>query len=124
MDIRPIKTDDDHKTALAAIERLMSSEPGTADGDQLDVLVTLVEAFERKHFLLDYPDPIDAIKFEMERRGLTIRDLEPMIGRKNRVYEVLARKRQLTMSMIRRLHRELGIPAECLLGRPAAAKSE
>jgi HTH-type transcriptional regulator/antitoxin HigA len=121
MEIRPIKTDQDHADALSEIEHLMFAEAGTPEGDRLEILVTLVEAFERKHHLLDYPDPIDAIKFEMERRGLTVQDLEPMIGRKNRVYEVLSHKRQLTVGMIRRLHRELGIPAECLLGEPAAA---
>lgn len=124
MDIRPIKTDQDHAQVLREIETLMSAGPGTPEGDRLEVLVTLVEAWERRHHALPLPDPLDAIRFEMERRGLGVHDLEPLIGRTNRVYEVLAGKRPLTLRMIRRLHQELGIPAECLIqpsGRPAAA---
>ncbi len=118
MDIRPIKTEDDYRETLAEIERLVGAASGSAEGDRLDVLVTLVEAYERKHHPLDLPDPVEAIKFEMERRSLTVQDLEPMIGRPNRVYEILARKRPLTIRMIRRLHRELGIPAESLIRQP------
>ena len=87
----------------------------TLDGEKLDVLVTLIEAYERKHFPLDLPDPVEAIKFEMEQKGLTVKDLEPMIGKSNRVYEVLNRKRSLTLKMIWKLHQELGIPAESLI---------
>ena len=115
MDIKPIKTRADHRRALAGIESLMRAKAGTRAGDRLDVLVTLVEAFESKHFPMALPDPVEAIRFVMEQRGLSPEDLEPMIGRRNRVYEVLARRRPLTLAMIRRLHAELGIPAESLI---------
>jgi HTH-type transcriptional regulator/antitoxin HigA len=118
MDIQPIKTKRDHQATLREIERLMSAKPGTREGERLDVLVTLVEAYERRHFPMDLPDPVEAIKFVMDQRGLTPKDLEPMIGRANRVYEVLSRKRPLTLRMIRRLHEGLGIPAESLLKQP------
>ncbi|MCP5291880.1 MAG: transcriptional regulator [Burkholderiales bacterium] len=118
MEIKPIKTDADYRAALKAVETLMSAEPDTPEGEKLDVLVTLIEAYEHKHFPLDLPDPVEAIKFEMEQKGLTIKDLEPMIGKSNRVYEVLNRKRTLTLSMIRKLHQELGIPAESLIKQP------
>jgi len=115
MNIRPIRTKADHRDALKQIEALMTARPRTPEGDRLDVLVTLVEAWERKHEPMDLPDPVEAIKFRMEQSGLAPRDLVPMIGRLNRVYEVLSRKRPLTLTMIRRLHRELGIPAESLI---------
>ncbi len=115
MDIKPIKTDTDYRAALKEVETLMMTEPNTPEGEKLDILVTLIEAYERKHFPLDLPDPVEAIKFEMEQKGLTIKDLEPMIGKSNRVYEVLNRKRSLTLKMIRKLHQELGIPAESLI---------
>ncbi|MBK7353073.1 MAG: transcriptional regulator [Nitrosomonas sp.] len=115
MEIKPIKTDTDYRVALKEIETLMSAEPNTPEGEKLDVLVTLIEAYERKNFPLDLPDPVEAIKFEMEQKGLTVKDLEPMIGKSNRVYEILNRKRSLTLTMIRKLHRELGIPAESLI---------
>jgi Predicted transcription regulator containing HTH domain len=115
MEIRPIKTEADYEAALQEIEALMTAEPNTPDGDRLEVLVTLVEAYEAKHFPLDLPDPVEAIKFVMEQRNLTVKDLVPMIGQPNRVYEVLNRTRPLTLKMIRRLHRDLGIPAESLL---------
>lgn len=118
MDIKPIKTDADYRAALKEIETLMIAEPDTPEGEKLDLLVTLVEAYERKHYPLDFPDPVEAIKFEMEQKGLTAKDLEPMIGKLNRVYEVLNRKRSLTLTMIWRLHRELGIPAESLIKPP------
>ncbi|MCB1985556.1 MAG: transcriptional regulator, partial [Nitrosomonas sp.] len=114
-EIKPIKTEADYRSALKEIELLMSAEPNTPEGEKLDVLVTLIEAYEHKHFPLDLPDPVEAIKFEMEQKGLTVKDLEPMIGKSNRVYEVLNRKRSLTLTMIRKLHRELGIPAESLI---------
>ncbi|NYT67137.1 helix-turn-helix domain-containing protein [Pusillimonas noertemannii] len=117
MDIRPIHTDSDYKNTLKEISRLMQSDPelGTSEGDRLDVLTTLVQAYEAKHFPIDLPDPVEAIKFRMEQGGLTAKDLEPMIGRRNRVYEVLNRKRPLTLPMIRKLHQQLGIPAESLI---------
>ena len=115
MEIKPIKTKADYRAALNEIETLMSARAGTAAGERLDVLVTLVEAYEKKHYRFDLPDPVEAIKFRMEQSGLTPKDLVPMIGRINRVYEVLNRKRPLTLQMIRRLHRDLGIPAESLI---------
>lgn len=118
MDIKPIKTEADYRTTLQEIESLMTAAPGTPEGERLDVLATLVEAWERKHFPLDLPDPVEAIKFVMDQRGLTVKDLEPMIGRANRVYEVLSHKRPLTIRMIWRLHKELGIPAESLIKQP------
>lgn len=121
MDIKPIKTDTDYRAALKEVETLMMAEPNTPEGEKLDVLVTLIEAYERKHFPLDLPDPVEAIKFEMEQKGLTVKDLEPMIGKSNRVYEVLNRKRSLTLKMIWKLHQELGIPAESLIKQPIQA---
>jgi HTH-type transcriptional regulator / antitoxin HigA len=115
MEVKPIRTKADHRAALKEIEGLMSARQGTPEGERLDVLVTLVEAYERKHFPMDLPDPIEAIRFSMEQKSLTAKDLVPMIGQINRVYEVLNGKRPLTLQMIRRLHRELGIPAESLI---------
>ena len=118
-DIRPIRTRADYKAALAEVSPLFDREPqpGTPEGDRFDVLVTLIEAYEREHFPIEAPDPVEAIKFRMEQKGLSPKDLQPMIGRLNRVYEVLAGSRPLTMNMVRRLHRDLGIPAESLIGR-------
>lgn len=121
MTIKPIKTDADYHAVLQKIESLMQAQINTPEGDQLDVLVTLTAAYEREHFSLELPDPVEAIKFEMERRALTVKDLEPMIGHSSRVYEVLNRKRALTLHMIRRLYAELGIPAESLI-RPMSIK--
>lgn len=117
MDIQPIRTESDYKAALRQISTLMEAdlEPGTLEGDRLDILATLVQAYEARHFPIGAPDPVEAIKFRMEHSGLTVKDLEPLIGRSNRVYEVLNRKRPLTLAMIRRLHRSLGIPAEVLI---------
>ena len=115
MEIKPIKTKADHRAALKEIETLMMAKANTPEGERLDVLVTLVEAYERKHYPIDPPDPIEAIKFEMERRGLTVKDLVPMIGGTNRIYEILNRKRPLSLKMIWRLHKTLGIPAESLI---------
>lgn len=123
MDIRPIRTKSDYKAALKEIETLMTARAGSPAGDRLDVLATLVEAWERKHYPMDLPDPVAAIKFEMERQGLTVKDLEPLIGRANRVYEVLAHKRPLTLSMIRRLHEGLGIPADSLIKASVAERT-
>ncbi len=121
MNIRPIHTQADYQAALVDISALMESdpEPGTAKGDRLDILATLVQVYEARHFPIGAPDPVEAIKFRMEQSGLTVKDLEPIIGRPNRVYEVLSRKRPLTLAMIRRLHRSLGIPAEVLIAESA-----
>jgi len=115
MDIKTLKTKADYRAALKEIENLMGAKPKTQQGERLDLLVTLVEAYEARHYALDLPDPVEAIKFHMEQRSLTPKDLEPMIGRSNRVYEILARKRPLTLKMIWRLHKDLGIPAESLI---------
>ncbi len=115
MDIKPIKTKADYRAALKDIEGLMTARANTPEGERLDVLVTLVEAYERKHYPMELPDPIEAIKCRMESLGLKPKDLQPMIGGLNRVYEVLAYTRPLTLPMIRRLHEGLGIPAECLI---------
>lgn len=124
MDIKPIRTDADYRVALKEIENLMMVEFDSPEGEKLDVLVTLVEAYETKHFPMDLPDPVEAIKFEMERKGLTVKDLEPMIGKSNRVYEVLTHKRSLTLKMIWKLNRELGIPAESLIKPPATLRNQ
>ncbi len=115
MNIRPIKTRADYRAALKEIEALMAAERDTPAGERLDVLVTLVEAYENKHYPLDLPDPVEAIRFCMEQKGMTPKDLVPMIGQINRVYEVLNRRRPLTLAMIQRLHSQLGIPAESLI---------
>jgi len=119
LNIKPIRTAEDHRAALKEIEMLMTSEMNTPEGDRLDVLATLVEAYEAKHFPMELADPVDAIKFAMEQKGLTPKDLEPMIGRLNRVYEILSGKRRLTLPMIWRLHEGLGIPAEALIKPPS-----
>lgn len=123
MDIKPIKTDADYQAALTEIESLMLAAPDTPEGEKLDILATLIEAYEAKRFPMDLPDPVEAIKFEMERKGLTVKDLEPMIGKSNRVYEILNHKRSLTLKMIWKLNRELGIPAESLI-KPSAISLE
>jgi len=117
--IKPIKSDKDYRQALVHIESLMNARPDTLAGEKLDLLVTLVEAYERTRFPMDLPDPVAALKFAMEQKGLTVKDLEPMIGRTNRVYEILNGKRPLTLPMIWKLHSGLGIPAESLI-KPAA----
>ena len=120
MNIKPIRTKADYRAALKDVEALMGAKANTAEGERLDVLVTLIEAYERKHFPLELPDPVEAIKFQMDQRGLTPKDLEPMIGRLNRVYEILNHKRPLTLKMIWKLHRGLDIPAESLIRQPDA----
>jgi HTH-type transcriptional regulator/antitoxin HigA len=115
MDIAPIKTQRDYRNALKRIEHLMTAKRGTTDGDYLDVLVTLVEAWERRHYPLDLPDPVEAIKYHMDQNGLQPRDLISFIGSRNRVHEVLNRRRSLTLKMIWRLHDGLGIAAETLI---------
>ena len=115
MDIRPIKDDASHKAALAEIESLMFAKLDTPEGDRLDVLVTLVQAYEAKHYPIDPPDPIEAIKFRMDQAGLKVADMVAFIGPTHRVYEVLNRKRPLTLRMIRKLRSGLGIPADVLI---------
>ena len=114
-DIRPIHSNADYESALADAERLWGAKSGTPEGDRLDILVTLIEAYEAKHYPFDEPDPIAAILFRMEQQGLTRKDLESMIGGRGRISEVLDRKRNLSIAMIRRLHDNLGIPAEILI---------
>jgi HTH-type transcriptional regulator / antitoxin HigA len=116
MQIRPIRTDADHADALRRIDELMDAEPGTPEADELDVLATLVEAYEDRHFPIADPDPLAAIQFRMEQLGLTRKDLEPLLGSRGRVSEVLNGRRALSLQMIRRLNRELGIPLESLVG--------
>jgi len=120
MDIRPIHTEADYKATLKEISALMESDPdlGTPEGDRLDILATLVQAYEAKHIPITAPDPVEAIKFRMEQAGLAPKDLVPAIGRLNRVYEILNHKRPLTLNMIWRLHEKFGIPAESLI-RPS-----
>jgi HTH-type transcriptional regulator / antitoxin HigA len=115
MDIRPIRTEADYEAALAEIERLFDAAPHTPEGDRLEVLATLVEAYEEQHYILPAPDPIEALTYHMESRGLCRRDLEPYLGSRARVAEVLNRKRPLSLEMIRRLHTGLGIAADILV---------
>jgi HTH-type transcriptional regulator/antitoxin HigA len=121
MEIKPIRSNADHERALLEIQRLWGAKEGTAEGDRLDVLVTLVDAYENEHFPIDPPDPIEAIRFRLEQQGLDTRALVGVIGGRSRVYEVMNRKRSLTLEMIRRLHERFGIPAEVLI-RPVRAK--
>jgi len=123
MDIKPIKNSKDYRVALKEAETLMMAEPDSPEGERLDVLVTLIEAYERKHYALDLPDPVEAIKFAMESRGLSAKDPQPMIGLLNRVYEVLSRRRPLTLKMVWRLHKGLGIPAESLIKPPEDSRA-
>ena len=115
MEIVPIKTKQDYRHTLTEIEGLMTARRHTPEGDRLDVLVTLVEAWEARNYPLDLPDPIAAIRYHMKQNGLAAKDLAPYIGGRNRVYEVLNRRRSLTLKMIWRLHKGLGIPAESLI---------
>jgi len=118
--IKPIRTKADYEAALAEVEELWGAQAGTAKGDRLDVLATLIDAYEAEHYPMDPPDPIDAIKFRMEQMNLTRKDLEPLIGTRTRVAEVLNGRRRLSIAMIRRLHEKLGIAAETLI-RPTHA---
>jgi HTH-type transcriptional regulator/antitoxin HigA len=117
--LHPIRTQADYEAALKRAEACFDApeeiDPDSAEGAYFDALLTLIEAYERKHYPIDPPDPVDAIRFRMEQQGLTPKDLQPMIGRLNRVYEVLNRRRPLTLAMVRRLHAQLGIPAESLI---------
>jgi HTH-type transcriptional regulator/antitoxin HigA len=116
MRIQPVRNEADHDAALARIALLMGAQHGTEASDELEILATLVDAYEAKHFPMDTPDPVAIIKFQMEQQGLTRKDLEPMIGSRARVSEVLTGKRTLTLPMIRRLHADLGIPVDLLIG--------
>lgn len=115
MDIRPIRTPEDYEAALAEVEALFSAAPGTPEGDRLDILTTLIEAYEAEAEPIDLPDPIEMLEYVMESRGLSRRDLEPFLGSRARVSEVLNRRRPLTLEMIRKLHQGLGIPAAVLI---------
>ncbi len=115
MEIKPIRTKRNYEAAVKEIDRLFDAAPGTHEGDRLEVLVTLVEAYEEKHHRISPPNPIDAIRYFMESRGLTRSDMEQYIGSRARVSEVLNKKRALTMEMVRNLHKGLGIPAEVLI---------
>jgi len=117
-ELKPIRTKADYKRALAEVERLWGAKSGTQAGDRLDVLATLIDAYEAEHYPMDPPDPVEAIKFRMEQQGLSRKDLEPLIGTRTRVAEILNRKRSLSIGMIRRLHERLGISAEVLI-RPS-----
>ena len=121
MYLKPIKTDADHEAALIEIERLWDAEEGTPDGDRLEILTTLVEAYEETHFPMDMPDPIDAIKFRLEQQGEDKKALIGIIGNRTRVYEVLRGDRPLSLAMIRQLNERLKIPAEILI-RPVRAR--
>lgn len=123
--LTPIRSEADYKAALKEAEAFFDlpdePNPEGEEGAYFEALITLIQAYERKHYPIDPPDPVDAIKFRLEQSGLSIEDLEPFIGRRNRIYEVLAHKRPLTLSMIRRLHKGLGIPAEVLIAESAPA---
>jgi HTH-type transcriptional regulator / antitoxin HigA len=121
MEIKPIHSEADYQAALKEIEKLMDSQPGTPEGDRMEVLVTLVEAYEVKHFPIPEPDdPVEVLEYYMESRGLNRSDLIPYLGSKERVSEILNRKRGLSLEMIRRLHAGLGIPADLMMGKRVA----
>jgi HTH-type transcriptional regulator/antitoxin HigA len=122
-EIKPIRTEADYERALSEVERLWGAKSGTRDGDHLDVLATLIDAYEAEHYPMEPPDPVEAIKFRMEQQGLSRKDLEPFIGTRTRVAEVLNGKRGLSISMIRRLHKHLGISAEVLIRPPQKSKA-
>jgi len=121
VEVTPIRSQADYEGVLKEIERLWAAKSGTPDGDRLDVLVTLVDAYESEHYPMDRPDPVEAIEFRMEQQGLTRRDLQQLIGSRTPVAEILTRKRDLSVAMIRRLHDRLGISAEVLI-RPLRKK--
>jgi HTH-type transcriptional regulator/antitoxin HigA len=123
----PIRTESDHEEALERIGQLIGAAPNTPEGDELDMLATLLDAYESKHHRIDAPDPIAAIEFRMEQRGLTRKDLEPLIGSRARVSEVMTGRRPLTLAMVRRVKHTLGISADLLIGpeqvEPRSTKS-
>ncbi|MGA8831372.1 MAG: helix-turn-helix domain-containing protein [Desulfomonilaceae bacterium] len=122
MEIKPIKTEADYETTLSEIEKLWDAEPDTPESDRLDILVTLVEAYETKHYPIDPPDPVDTIKFRMEQMGLTDKDLGQYMGGRGRVTKILNRQLPLSLDMIRKLHKNLGIPAEVLISEPSISE--
>ena len=124
MNISPIKAKRDYERALLRIDHLMDAKPGTKTGDELDVLTIIVEAYEAKHHAVSPPDPVEAIRFRMEQLGMTRRDLEALLGGRGRVSEILSRKRRLSLTMIRRIHRTLRIPLESLNGTAAYVRLE
>lgn len=121
MQVRAIRNDETYRATLARVSELIDLDPApdSAQGEELEILGTLLQAYEAKYYPIDAPDPIEAIQFRMEQSGITIKDLEPIIGKSNRVYEILARKRPLTLGMIRRIHARLGISAAVLIGEYA-----
>lgn len=123
MDIQPIKTEKDYDAALQAIEELWDTKEGTPEGDRLEILITLVDAYEQKNHPIYPPDPVAAIEFHMDQNELTRVDLEQYIGTRARVSEVLNRKRGLSIEMIRNLHEGLGIPLESLIARPDESRA-
>ena len=123
MQLKPIKTDADHEAALLEIERLWGATEGTADGDRLEILITLAEAYEEAHFPMDMPDPIEAIKFRLEQQGVDKKALIGILGSRTRVYEVLRRDRALSLTMIQKLNQQLKIPAEILI-RPIRVRKK
>ncbi|GAB7537128.1 helix-turn-helix domain-containing protein [Burkholderia sp. 3C] len=118
MDIQPIRTEADYEAALKVVSALVDADPapGTPEGDQLEILAILVEKYEAEHFPMSAPTPVEAIRFRMEQAGLSVPDMQPYIGNSNRVYEVLAGRRALSLTMIRKLRDGLHIPADVLIG--------
>jgi HTH-type transcriptional regulator/antitoxin HigA len=123
MDIRPIKTEADYQAALQRVDALMQAQSNTPEGDDLDILTTLIAAYEEQHYPILPPDPVEALVYWMETRDLTRRDLEHLLGSRARVAEILNRRRRLSLEMIRRLHSELGIPAEILIQPYSTSKA-
>jgi HTH-type transcriptional regulator/antitoxin HigA len=122
-DVKPIRTEADYEAALVEVERLWGAKAGTAKGDRLDVLATLIDVYENQHYPMDPPDPIEAIKFRMEQQNLTRKDLEGIVGTRTRIAEILNRRRGLSINMIRRLHEKLGISTDILI-RPTRLKAD
>ncbi|HWE76446.1 MAG TPA: helix-turn-helix domain-containing protein [Stellaceae bacterium] len=123
VELKPIRSERDYDRALKQLGQLWGAKKGTAESDQLDILATLIDAYEAEHHPIDPPDPVEAIKFRMEQQGLTRKDLEPLIGSRTRVAEVLNGKRGLSIAMIRRLHAKLGIAAEVLIRQPRTRRA-
>ncbi len=119
MNICPIKSEADYERALSEIDRLWGAKKNTREGNKLDILLVLVEDYERRHHSIDSPDPIEAIKFRMEQMNLTRKDLEPYIGKRGRVSEIFNHQRNLSLNMIRKLHANLHIPLESLISKSA-----
>lgn len=115
VEVSPVRTEDDYESALAEVETLIAARPGTPEGDRLDVLVTLIQAYEAEHHAIEAPDPIALLQYVMEERGLDRAALRPLLGDRGRVSEIMARKRPLTLAMIRRLQSELGLSADILV---------